>query len=177
MILYNLKERCCKKSLTKSVVALINLQNIFFDPYLKPDFLTRQFFYAKRFFQKRTDYFAAMQQARKYILPAYFPVLEKIEKISEILFSLHLLRFRIQDYAIFEIATKELRRVKEAINESLQSLQDGQFAPLTVDYLLEPIQEFEALYENTLQIVTQNPSVILFFIRDLYSLRRVLSGG
>lgn len=171
MILYYLKKRWCQQSLTKSVVALTRLQTIFFDAYLNPDFLTRQFVYSKRFFQKRTDYFAAIQKARRYILPGYLPLLNKIEKTAEILFSLHLLRFRIQDYAIFEIGTKEMQRLKKAINESLEQIEAPVGSP---DRLLEPIHEFEALYENTLSIITQNPSVILFFIRDLYSLRDIL---
>ncbi len=190
-----LQEFFRKKSLEKVFIALIELNKVYFDAYLKPDFLERKDYYAKLFFRKRQILFKSLQKMRARN-QTHQEIIKKIEHIYETIFSLHLLRFRVTDFTIFAICRQDMQSILQLMTELLQSmllhtsrrpaqvLRDPGTASkhfwiprtsrgttdFSADRLLAAIHIFETIYHQTLKIVSPDPSIFLFFIQDCYTL-------
>lgn len=170
-MLYQIKEYFRKKSLAKALFALAKLNHVFFSPYLKTDFLRREVYYAKIFYRKRTLFFKTMQRARAKN-QNHPDIIAKIEHMYEIIFSLHLLRFRIHDYATFEICRRELYTIQQVSTHLINTLGKSlsHHTLISIDHLLASVHALESIYHQTLKILIPDPSAFLFFIQDLYAL-------
>ncbi len=130
--------------------------------------------YAKLFYKRRTAFFLSLQKARKRTKRAreFKPLIDIYEHLYEIVFSLHLLRYRVQDYALFEICARELRTIQNISTHLLNQLGKSFFhrSLISTDHLLQQIHAFESLYQHTLKIIVRDPIVFIFFIQDLYAL-------
>lgn len=158
---------------------LAQLQHAYFACYLKSDYLSKQPSYEKILYQKRSLLLAKMEHARyslkknKKIAKRWAVVFSKIEHLSEVVFSLNQLRFRVSGYAIFEICIAEMQALEKTSIAALKSL--AQFilwntpSVYSVE-LLDKIHAFEAISHRTLQIASPEPIIFLFFIQDLYAL-------
>ena len=171
-----LRERRIEKSFVETCNKLRALQDSFFNAYLKLDFLQKQSEYAKIFYRKRNLFFKSLQKSRRLADQdtKYTFIFKEIERASEIIFALHLLRFRVNDYAVFEICAREFQALLIQLDFLFTQLARALMkkrALLNTENLAIAIFDVEILYGNTLQIVVRDPLVFLFFIRNLYSLK------
>lgn len=167
----------CKRMLLQCFNILADLQQLLFYCYIKPDFIAKQAKYTKQLFKVRYHYLQRFQKARRLILPNShqdYAQFQKIEKISEIIFSLHQLRYRVEDYTTFKLCKKELLAIANTSVSVLRARNTIQYDHLLAAFYAA-VQEFSGLYERTLQVVARNPIVFLFFIQDLYALHDILS--
>jgi hypothetical protein len=174
-----LKTFLFKYSLRQCYIQLAVLQTDLFAAYVKSDFLSKKEHYLKNYYKNRSIFFKKLSCTRQWLsyLPKYTSCLLQLETLYEIIFSLHLLRFRIADYSVFEIPRSELSELQNQIATSLKALGK---AVLTNNYVgdaalfLESIQTLETLYQHTLKILLPNPLPFWFFIQDLYHLNHAL---
>lgn len=103
-------------------------------------------------------------------------MVDKIEQLYGALCSLHLLRYRVDEYSVFEICTQELCSLEKASSDLM-----GQFARsifsnqlINCDLLRTQIELFETIYNHTLQIVVRDPVIFLFFIQGWYSVIEII---
>lgn len=205
-----IKELLRKKSLRRVFIALTALNKIYFDAYLKPDFLERKTYYAKQFIRVRQKFFRALQKMRSKN-QAHPVLVESVVRIYETIFSLHLLRFRVTDFTIFAICRQDMQSICDLMTELLQNVQHHlstpalpknyhlrgndsyldrtksrqcekpsewisafrgtkEMMPIATDRLLAAIHIFETIYQQTLTILSPDPSIFLFFIQDCYTL-------
>lgn len=164
-----------KKSFAKVFFALAKLQEAFFYAYLKEDFLKNQPAYAKLFFKRRIAFFLALKKARDRTKRStkFKPMIGLFEHLYEILFSMHLLRYRVQDYTIFEICAREFKAISKISTHLLNELGKSLFSHrslISTDHLLQNIHTLESVYQHTLKIIVRDPIIFIFFIQDLYAL-------
>lgn len=159
--------------------ALAQLQHAYFACYLQRDYLSKQSSYERILYQKRALLLSKIEHARallkegREVVPKLAVTFSKVEHLSEIIFSLNQLRFRVSGYAIFEICVAEMQAIEKASMATLKRL--AQFilwnkrmsSPIE---LLDKIHAFEAISHRTLQIASSEPIIFLFFIQDLYAL-------
>ncbi|MCD6039879.1 MAG: hypothetical protein K0S27_1279 [Gammaproteobacteria bacterium] len=104
---------------------------------------------------------------------AWGAIFYQISHLAEIIFSLNQLRFRVRDYAIFEICNTEMQSIEKTSTVALRKL--GKFilwnaSPIASINFLEAIHAFELLSHRTLQVASPEPIIFSFFIQDLYAL-------
>lgn len=172
-------ERRTKKYLAKSLYEMIKIQNVYFDSYLKEDFLSKKYVYARILHKRTMSFFRAIQHARELIQKDlnYTVMLSKIECLYEVICSTHLLRYRVNEYSVFEICARELRGLEKTSSELLTHLAKSFFEKnviVKIDDYLDAIHSFETIYNHTLQVVVRDPVVFLFFIQDLYALQELM---
>lgn len=165
-----------KRSLANSFYALAKVQSILFKAYLKPDYLSKQVRYAKILHKQRAAYFRAVNKARLRIkdYSKYRHFCLGLDCLYEIICSLHLLRYRVNEYSLFEICQPEMQGLEEASTNLLIKLSKSFFykhISLNTNDLSEKITAFEGLHRRTLQIAARDPIVFLFFLQDMYSFR------
>lgn len=159
--------------------ALAQLQHAYFACYLKRDYLSKQPGYEKILYQKRSLLLGKVAHARSLLkknkkgTTKWAIVFFKIEHLSEIIFSLNQLRFRVSGYAIFEICIAEMQALEKTSMAALKNVAQfilwNKRAASPVE-LLDKIHAFEAISHRTLQIASPEPIIFLFFIQDLYAL-------
>jgi hypothetical protein len=167
-------ERRVNKSLKNCLQALAKLQQAFFVNYLRKDYIKYQLRYQKYLNIKSKFFFHTIIKAGGLINPnsRYWHVFCKINHLSEIVFSLNQLRFRVADYATFKICARELEEIEKfsiLIFLQLSNLFCKK-SKLDISEFEEKIHNFEGIYNRTLQIVSMDPFVFMFFIQDLYAL-------
>jgi hypothetical protein len=159
--------------------ALAQLQHVYFDCYLKGDLVVKQLHYEKILCQKYSLLLRKMGHARhvlkknKETFPQWCFIFSKIEHISEIIFSLNQLRYRVKGHAIFEVCRPEMQGLEKTSTAELRGLANfivwkKRFTHSTD--LLDKIHAFEAISQRALQVASPEPLVFLFFIQDLYAL-------
>ena len=164
-----------KKSLADCFDALAKVQNALFIPYLDQDYLLHQSYYNKLINTKRRHFLRKTQHARQLVKKneKYQAVFSKIENLYEIICSLHLLLFRVDEYAIFDICRREMQGIEKESTNLLLALAKNQ--PIDTQLLFNEVHLFETLFERTLQIVVRDPNIFLFFIQDLYAFNTVVT--
>src|SRR6185437_5472109 len=108
-------KRRVKKALGNCLEALATLQRAFFVNYLRKDYIKYQLHYQRRLNIQSNFFFRAMVKARSLINPGskYWEAFCKINHLSEIVFSLNQLRFRVNDYTTFKICLRELQEIEK----------------------------------------------------------------
>lgn len=165
--------------LANSLRALAQWQHACFAYYLQCDYLSRQSGYEKILYRKRSLLLSKLAHARvllkeKSVATTKWAVIfTKIEHLSEIIFSLNQLRFRVSGYAIFEVCIAEMQALEKTSIIALKNL--AQFIlwhkrVVSTLELLDKVHAFEAISQRVLQVAAPEPIVFLFFIQDLYAL-------
>ncbi len=138
---------------------LAKLQKIILACYFQKDYRENQFEYEKKIHNQSR---AVLKLLSKIVLT------DQAGYLYEIIISLGNLRFRVTDFATFEICAEEL----EAISLALATV----FNKLTgMSELSASIEAFEEVYRGALQVAATDPLAFLFFIQDLYTLRDKLN--
>ncbi len=172
MLLKLIRDHRIKKSLYNAYYALAILHQLFFDSYLKQESVTKQ---SKKLFQKQVTFTKALQRSRHIIKndTKAMCALVKVEKLHEVVCSLHLLRFRFNEFALFEVCHQEMQHLQKTsmflFRNMTKKIFDSNVA-IEASEFMAAISAFENLYSNTLQVVARDPSVFQFFIQDLYAL-------
>lgn len=162
-----------RRALKRCFKVLGELQKNLFDGYLRSDFIAKQLRYTKKLFNTRRRYLLAISHARKVFHADIAPVLV-IEHLSQILYSLHQLRYRVEDYTTFSVCKRELLAL-ESTSLAVLYTRSKEDRLAQLERFLDAIHEFEGIYNKALQIVARDPIVFLFFIQDLYALHETLS--
>lgn len=166
-----IKHHRIKHSLVKAYDNLIALNHAFFDSYLTQDLLIKQSY---KLYQKQTQWMKSLQHAR--CLNKEQDVVF-VEKLHEVICSLHLLRFHFAEFALFEVCFQEMQSLQKTSQALLKQLKKRAKDPrvsLDVSQFNNAIYHFENLYSNTLQVVARDPQVFQFFIQDLYALHDLM---
>jgi hypothetical protein len=167
-------EKKIKKTLGNCLRMLAYLQQAFFVNYLEKDYIKRKLHYQRVLNAKTKAFFRAIIKASDLInsTSKYWDIFCKINHLSEIIFSLNQLRFRVDDYTTFKICTRELQAIEALSVKIFLQLALLFFKKNTFDIssFEEKIHDFEGIYNRTLQIVSVDPLVFMFFIQDLYAL-------
>lgn len=178
-----LKKYQIKIALANCLRALAKLQRAYFACYLQPNYLVKQTDYEKEMQKRRLILLQCMSKAKQLLhsenvseeMVSYF---YKINRLSEIIFSLNLLRFRVQDRAIFELCQDEMQVLADKFIRALENLAENIIKDRVITgstELQEAIDCFEAISNRTLQVVSREPLVFSFFIQDLYALQGELN--
>ncbi len=160
-----------KKSLSNAYHALAMLHQAFFESYLTQESLIKQ---SKKLYQQQVKFIKALRAARSMIKN---DSLVNIEKLHEVICSLHLLRFRFNEFALFEVCFQEMQDLQKTSTILLRKMARKIFdvsQHLETNEFLNAIRAFENLYSNTLQVVARDPRVFQFFIQDLYALHNLI---
>lgn len=167
-------ERRIKISLRHCLRALANLQQAFFVHYVQQDYIKNQLYYQRQLNLKSKQFFRIIVKTHSLIESSsdYWDIFCKINHLSEIVFSLNQLRFRVNDYSTFKICAQELSGIAEYSIFIFLQLSTLLFKKNNVDIakLVEKIHDFEGIYNRALQIVSVDPFVFMFFIQDAYAL-------
>lgn len=168
-------EQRIKKSLADCFYALAKVQNAQFAAYLRQDYLIQQASYANILNHQRQNFLKKIQYARKLVQynEKFSAIFSKIENLYEIICSLHLLKFRVNEYSVFEISKREMQGIEKASTNLLITVAKNK--KIDTAELLDEIHLFETLFNRTLQIVVRDPVVFLFFIQDLYAFNSVIA--
>lgn len=159
-----------KKAFQACFYQMAELQQILFYFYLNKKYQLNISFFEKKLFIKKQVFFRSLARCRSLL----YTDVEKqlffnIEHLSDILFSLHLLRYRVQDPALYEMGMLELKALYRDIFKIL-----NEFAKNNSSFSLENfethIHAFETIAHRTLCVVIKDAMVFLFFIQDLYAI-------
>lgn len=106
-----------------------------------------------------------MRQKERYPIAQF-------EHLYEIIFSLRALQRRVVDQTVFAVCLEELRKISGSLTALLYALSmKYQSAVLTaMDEFSVAIALLDELYRTTLQVVSYEPIVFLFFIQTLFAL-------
>lgn len=173
------KEWRIKLSISRCLYALMRLQQAYFACYHPQKYLSKQLDAEKIIYQKRSRWLRHILKTRKLLarmksVSAEWQIIfSNIDHLSEIIFSLHQLRFRVHDPAIYQICSYEMEALNKATTQAFKDAatillwNKNAIPPIT---LLESIHSFEAISNRVLKVASPEPIVFLFFIQDLYAL-------
>ena len=147
--------------LRKSFRQLATLQKILFSCYFKKDYFSNQFLDEKKVHYQRRRVSRLMRKSDF--------VFDKVDSLYEIIFSIHQLRYRVKDYATFEICARELKKIEQTSIILLKKLAAKKSVLSEEVMLTDAIHSFEEIYNTTLRVIAQDPIVFLFFIQDLFA--------
>lgn len=136
---------------------LDRLQRIIFHIYLQRDYKFQWFFYEKKIHQYLAELFQQVNLLRKLSQQINW----QCENLLAYFISLGNLRYRIKDYATFEVCEIELKKISNALSRALKSIKKP--GP----ELREAIDQFKQIYDNTLTVITNDPIDFLIFIDNL----------
>jgi len=161
---------CVKKYSRMCLCRLAELQNILFQFYLDKQYQIDPASFEIKLFYKKKQYFSAMQRARHYFkTPAEKKILTCIERLSDALFSLHQLRFRLNDLTLYTMCTLELTALARDISKLLLGFAVHNTQAMALENFLTHIHAFETIAHRTLNVIVKDPMIFLFFIQDLYA--------
>lgn len=162
-----------KKSFHDCFFKMMELQKILFQFYLEKKYQTTPALFEKTLYKQKRAFFRVLQKTRKQLKSKIEKqIFSKIEHLSDILFSLHQLRFRVRDVSLYDIAKLELHHLDLSLTHLLLHLarfSSRQTASIDLENYLNQIHAFEALNQRTLRLVVNDPMIFLFFIQDLYA--------
>ena len=171
-------------TLASSLLRLSKLNHAIFRCYVTHNYAEEHFNYEKKLHQCRTDFLYEMQHARVSLAQLkeskrepFFVFINYIEQLYEIMQSLSLLIYRVEDHATFAVAEKEFLALSEKIDQRLRQLAKTmttqQVQSDSVNVLGETIYELEEINRTVLQVVAHDPLVFMIFIQDLYVFDKV----
>lgn len=180
-----LHEVLIRLSLAACFYDLARLQESYFVCYSEVDYFSKRSNYEKNIYQKRSAWLTKMKWARYFLNKSkrkntkWHLIFSELEQLSEVVFSLHQLRFRAEEYAIFDICSIEMKSLRiastialhEAAKKMLWSSQSNRSAEL-----LKAINAFENIFDRILKISLPGPIIFLFFIQNLLTLNEKLNG-
>lgn len=178
-IIHYFYESVIKISIANCLGTLARLQHAYFACYSQRDYLTKQSGYEKAIYKKRSKWLSSVSRTRfllnknKKVSAEWSVIFSRVEHLSEIVFSLNQLRFRVSEYAIYEICSFEMQALdktsRAAFKDAAKILMWNKNAIPPLE-LLESIHSFEAISNRVLRVASREPIVFLFFIQDLYAL-------
>jgi len=161
-----------KKTLGKFINSLNQLQSIVFSCYIKRDYFANRYDYEKQIHRVRIQLFHHMKKMR--LLCGDQP-LSSMENLYEIIFSLNVFKLRVADHATFEVCENEMKLFTQCISAILTNACDSRFRENdSMAQLSSAINNFEELYRSTLQVVSYEPIVFLYFVQNMIALREGL---
>jgi len=168
-----------KKRLSQCFFTLARLNKLFFQYYASEKSEVELSAHLKKMNQTRRRFFKIITKTRRLTLSSpYSNVLRLLENIYELVFSLHLFRFRMKDFNLFSICARELLAIEQASTKILLNIAMGIFYRKklqTTDHFFETIQALESLFQHTLKVIVPQPVVFIIFIHDLYTLQEKLT--
>lgn len=166
--------------------ALDRLQVTVFSCIIKRDFIANQNDYAAQLIAQTRALMKIMQKIRHYF-PEQDRLISRLENMYEIVFSIDLLKHRLFDHATFEVCENELKNIKNSISEKIEEVSmfiRSRIMPRTIRVRDKPfhwdekaiasVQAFEALFQVTLQFISSDPMIFIFFIRNVKTLHEEL---
>lgn len=130
---------------------ILVLQKTFFEIYLKRDYQNKMYFYEKKIHQQLFQILHSLNQLRTLVKTAKEnEILQNMLCMQESVLALGQLRYRIKDYATFQIFEREMKLLTQ-----------------TTEKLSGIIEALEDLYHGTLQVVSADPLAFLCFIQAL----------
>ncbi len=159
-----------QKIVTNYFETLNQLQDLVLSCYINRDYFDKRYLYEEKIQKIREKLFGIMRQARLLIIHDA-KTIAQLENIYEIIFSLNTLKLRVSDYATFEVCENEIKVISKCLADIFLAHCRR---PELLDEFSVFIEQFEELYKTTLQVVSQEPMVFLFFVQDLIALRDVL---
>jgi hypothetical protein len=168
-----------KKLLSNCLYALADLQQAFFVNYLKKDYIKQRKYYQNDLNKRSKTFFLNMTKTSDAIkhYSQFKDIFSKINHLSEIIFSLNQLRFRVVDYTTFKVCIQEMQNIEKFSNMMIIQLANYFFKKISIEVNVfeDTIHQFENIYNRALQIVAIDPLVFMFFIQDLYALNEELT--
>jgi hypothetical protein len=172
--------------ISNSVLRLVKLSHAIFRSYVTHNYAEEHFNYERKLHKCRSDFLDTMNQARLLLgkmrvkeQQKFSLLLDDVEQIYEILQSLSLLVYRIEDHSTFAVADKEFLAISSGIDTHLRQLAKALTAkkhkPSPASVLGENIYELEEINRTVLQVVASDPVVFMIFIQDLYVLDKVIA--
>jgi hypothetical protein len=166
-----------KKALLSACDAIAVLNNAFFDGYIKREDLIKQSY---NLYHKQVKVIKAFQHVRYLVNndDVFGNALIHIEHLHEVVCSLHLLRFRFDEFALFEVCFHEMQNLKKTstiLFYKIKRKNQSESISRAAEEFEGAIQAFENLYGNTLQVVARDPMGFQFFIQDLYVLHVLMT--
>ncbi len=152
---------------------LNQLQQCILICYIQRDYLEQRDRYEAKIHSVRKKLFDVMKKIRRCIENQSY-LLNLLEDLYEIIFSLNTLKLHVDDFSTFEVAKNEFKLLSQEIEKIFATNFFKTNGSIKLDEFTAVIESFEELYRSTLQIVSQEPMVFLFFIQDLLALRDVL---
>ncbi len=168
-----------KISIAHCLGVLAQLQHTYFACYKDRDYFSKQSVYEKEIYKKCSKWLISVSRARfllnknKKVSAEWRVVFSRVEHLSEVIFSLNQLRFRVSQHAIYEICSFEMQALDRTSAAAFKDvtkmlLWDNNSIPSLE--LLDCIHSFEAISNRVLRVASPEPIVFLFFIQDLYAL-------
>jgi hypothetical protein len=141
-----------KELFLNALDAINELQKTFLMIYIKRDYKDQLYEYEKIIHRESVKILKIIEDMRYMTKNLYeSDIVEKLVQLFEAVISQGHLRFRVKDYATFEIIVTELKALIEK-NHNPQKIH-------------EAISSLDDIYYNTLQVVSAEPDAFLFFIQ------------
>lgn len=174
------------KKINKTVIVFLRmldkLQITVFSCIINRDFIANQQEYSSKLILQTRALMKMMQLIRMQFSDQD-KLISRLENLYEIVFSLDLLKHRLFDHSTFEVCESELKSVSRSISEKIAEASvyiKTQSKPRIIKSREKPfcwseqavvsLQAFEALFQVTLQYITSDPMIFVFFIRNVKSL-------
>jgi hypothetical protein len=171
--------------MANSLLRLARLSQAIFLCYVTHNYEEEHFNYEKKLHKCRSGFLYEINQAR-YLLSKiakseqqhFYLMLGYIEQMYEILQSLSLLINRVKDHSTFSVADKEFLAISSSVDAHFRRLAKAihtkEVKAEQSNVLSEDIYELEEINRTVLQVVAEDPLVIMIFIQDLYALDKTL---
>lgn len=178
-------EKKARKTLAFSLKSMSELNKVVFFCYIYRDYQKKYFLYEKSLQEKRKSVLLYLHQARQLIEKAVKErqsldiLLNRVERIYELIIALGELRYREPDQSTFEMGARELSAISADIVLALDDLSHAmlkkQASETFANPLLENILQLEEVNQNAFQVAAKEPIAFTLFIRYLKTLAEELN--
>lgn len=173
-IFKKLKKIKRKKAIVFYLSTLNQFQHFIFTMFLQKDYLDRLDDYEKKMHQHRLKVFLAVGKLRKNLKwTRYKNMLSTLIHLYEIMFSLYELNQRVKDRTLFDVCAIEFKSLSLQLDIIFKKIMHKEFVDL--DVFSSAIVSFDELFRSTLQIISPEPIIFLFFVQDLLALYQELT--
>lgn len=157
-----------KKAIGKFLHSLNELQHLIFSCYIERDYFSKKYEYEEQIHQVKIQLFNHMKNIR--LMNSNPDYLSLLENLYEIIFSLNTFKLRVTDHSTFEVCENELKVCMQCISNILKETEPT----FNLNQLSSAIDNFEELYRSTLQVVSYEPIIFLYFVQNMMALRDAL---
>ncbi len=176
-----------RMKLAYSLYRLAQLGRVIFSAYITHNYADEHFSHEKNLHLKRCRYLYEIDQARQLLTTftgkrreQFSELINLIECSYEMLQSISLLIYRVDDHSTFAVADKELITISSSMVKEFDLLaeqlqQRRVVAAQRSTILNENIYEMEEIHCSVLQVVASEPLVFMIFIQDMYGLDKIMT--
>lgn len=161
-----------RQACSRSFYHLRELNKEIFACFLNEDYQQQLYLYEHRLHEQKRYVFTWLQRMKELALPEALNISKDVEKIVDLTLDYSQLRHRIMDPSTFQLCAKELTGLMAAIDHIYTQLIKHKKKPEILMIFASKIEQFEANYQQILQVAARDPVDFILFVQTMKMLHK-----